>query len=183
MRVFVLIAVILLAAAGGEASAATQAECVQRCPHCGDGASCDAIFETCMNQCMAGPSKSAPLQADVWGAIAVSPSTLLEGHSWNFKSEAGASNRALTECRAVTKAHDCKVVITVADVCLSLAISKPEKVYGVGGPGPGVNYANGNATLHCQRAGGRSCAVVTSFCADGILHQAAPLPSAFGRRR
>jgi hypothetical protein len=108
-------------------------------------------------------------QADVWGAIAVSSSTLLAGNSWNFRSEADASNRALAECRAL-HAGDCKVVVTVADVCVALAISKPEKVYAVGGPISAANFADGNATLKCRRAGGKACSIVLSFCADGVRH-------------
>jgi hypothetical protein len=114
------------------------------------------------------PPPPPPLP-DVWGAIAVSSTTLMSGTSWNYRSEAAASQRALTECRA-TRASDCRVVVTVADVCVSLAISKPEKVYAVGGPIGAANFSDGNAMLRCQRAGGRACTISTSFCADGIRH-------------
>lgn len=106
---------------------------------------------------------------DVWGAIAISTS-LKWGISWNYKSEADAKAAALKSCKAVSNVKDCKIAVTVADVCVSLALSKPERLYAVGGPTGAVNYADMNANLHCQRAGGRSCAIATSFCADGIRH-------------
>lgn len=111
-----------------------------------------------------------PPKPDVWGALAVSPSTLLSGDSWNYNSEATASNRALAECRASSRAGDCKVVVTVADVCVALASSKATNIYAVGGPTGAANFAENNALLKCQRAGGGACAITASFCADGIHH-------------
>jgi hypothetical protein len=179
MKGVALIGLILFAGAVGTAWGATRAECLQRCPISGGDTVSAAIFDNCMNACMKGPSRPPPPPLpDVWGAIAVSPSTLLVGNSWNYKSEEDSAARALKECQAAAKVGDCKVVIKVADVCVSLAISKPEKVYAVGGPTGAISYANGNAMLHCQRAGGRSCAVVTSFCADGVRHGDAPVSSA-----
>jgi hypothetical protein len=111
-----------------------------------------------------------PPAPDVWGAIAVSGSTLMSFDSWNYKSEADASKAALARCASDAHESDCKVVLTVADVCASLAISKPEKVYAIGGPGGAANFTDKNAILHCQRAGGHACAVNLSFCADGVRH-------------
>ncbi len=185
MKTVVLVC-ILVAIAGGVLWPATRGECAQRCPVCGNDAVCTSMYESCMNTCMNGPARPAPAPLpDVWGAIAVSPSTLLDGHSWNFKSEQDATKAALKECQTTSKASDCKVIVTVADVCVSLAISRPEKVYAVGGPTGAISYANGNATLHCQRAGGKSCEILTSFCADGIRHGEARAPAStipFGRR-
>ena len=124
-----------------------------------------------------------PPKPDVWGAIAVSSSTLYAGSSWNYSSEADAAKRATAECRA-SGASDCRVVVTVADVCVALATSKAEKVYAVGGPIGAANYADGGAVLKCQRAGGRNCTVDVSICADGIRHvtgQKNAVPA--GRRR
>jgi hypothetical protein len=128
-----------------------------------------------------GPSRpAAPPSPDVWGAVAVSPATLLYGNSWNYRTEKDAAQRALQECQKTQSGRDCKVVITVADVCVALAISKPEKIYAVGGPTGAINYANGNATLHCQRAGGRSCTIATALCADGVRHNVAQATVSFG---
>jgi hypothetical protein len=109
-------------------------------------------------------------QPDVWGAVAV-PSSLATrpGFSYNYRSEQGAKQGAMENC-ASKGGKDCKVVVTVADVCVAVAISKPERIYTVGGPIGASNVANDGAMLKCQRAGGHSCAVTTSFCADGINH-------------
>src|ERR1700691_6007859 len=41
------------------------------------------------------PGRPAPPPLpDVWGALAISPSTLTWGHSWNYHNEAGACHHA-----------------------------------------------------------------------------------------
>ncbi len=64
----------------------------------------------------------------------------------------------------------CQVVKTVPDFCLALAISPSERTAFVGGPIAAANIAEENAVLQCWRAGGRSCHIVVSFCADGKKH-------------
>lgn len=130
-----------------------------------------------------GATPAAAEQPDVWGAIALSPSTLASGNAWNYRSAAEAASRATAECRK-SGASDCKVVVTVADHCVALAISKAENIYTVGGPVGAANYADGGALLRCQRAGGKNCTIDLSFCADGIRHVVAePNTAAFSRRR
>jgi hypothetical protein len=126
----------------------------------------------------------AQAQPDVWGAIALSPGTLLYGTAEKFSSEQAAKNFALKDC-AGKGAHDCKLAVTVADICVAIAISRPEKVAVVSSPTGATNFASGNATLQCQRAGGHSCKIAVSFCADGINHVVNdPATSApFGRKR
>jgi hypothetical protein len=175
-----------VAGLAGFAAADSRSNCASQCPVCGGDAVCAQIYDNCLNNCLRGPSKpAAPPLPDVWGAIAVSPSTLDYGTSWNYKNEKDAGARALQECQKSTSAKDCKVVVTVADVCVALATSKSEKVFGVGGPTGAANYAAGNATLKCQRSGGKTCAISTSFCADGIKHETrlpASMPAPAGRR-
>src|ERR1700761_4383093 len=73
----------------------------------------------CAEMMHPGPHRAGPPpRPDVWGALAVSASTLDWGSSWNSKSEPDASAFALRIC-AAKGAHDCKIVKTVADVCLS----------------------------------------------------------------
>lgn len=103
---------------------------------------------------------------DVWGAIAVSPSTLVFGKSWNWNSRKEAAAAALKYCGA----RDCKVIATVADVCVSLVESVAQRIYVVGGPIGAANFADNNGMLKCRREGGRACRVEASFCADGIKH-------------
>jgi hypothetical protein len=135
----------------------------------------------CHNQASRPQAQSQP---DVWGAIALSPATLLYGTAEKFSSEQAAKNFALKDC-ARKGAHDCKLAVTVADICVAIAISRQEKVAVVSSPTGATNFASGNATLQCQRAGGHSCQIAVSFCADGINHVVNnPATSApFGRKR
>ena len=124
----------------------------------------------CAEMMHPGPHRPGPPpKPDVWGALALSPSTLDWGTSWNSKSESDASELARQQCTA-KGAHDCKILKTVADVCLSLVTSPGEKVFTVGGPIGASNIAEEAALARCQRAGGKSCALTTSFCADGVRH-------------
>jgi len=117
-----------------------------------------------------GPHPAAPPQKpDVWGALAVSASTLDWGTSWNSKSESDASAFALRIC-AAKGAHDCKILKTVADVCLSLVSSSEEKIFMVGGPIGASNIAEDAALAKCRRAGGKASKLTTSSCADGVRH-------------
>jgi Domain of unknown function (DUF4189) len=185
MKLAMITAAVILIGSARAAIADSRSDCASQCPVCGGDAVCAQIYDNCLNNCLRGPSKpSPPPLPDVFGAIAVSASTLSYGTSWNYKSKQDADARALQECEKSTSAKDCKIVVTVADVCVALATSKPERVFGVGGPIGASNYAAGNATLKCQRAGGKSCVVNTQFCADGIKHETAlpsSKPAPFGR--
>jgi hypothetical protein len=117
-----------------------------------------------------GPHRPGPPpKPDVWGALALSPSTLDWGTSWNSRSESDASEFAVRQCTA-KGAHDCKILKTVADVCLSLVLSPGEKVFAVGGPIGASNIAEEAALARCRRGGGKACALSASFCADGVRH-------------
>jgi hypothetical protein len=59
-------------------------------------------------------------------------------------------------------------VAAVANVCVAYAASALEKVFGVSGAVHTIKIASSDALAQCQRAGGRSCAVDVSFCADGV---------------
>ncbi|MBS0580623.1 MAG: DUF4189 domain-containing protein [Proteobacteria bacterium] len=167
----VLLTILSMFAPGtGVAQSRCQLNCSAQhlCLGPGDICTTDDSFRACLAQCAAHPDP--PPEPDVWGALAVSASTLASGSSWNYKSEAAASKAALGQCRA-RGGTDCKVVTTVADVCVALAVSNAEKTYAVGGPTGAGNYADDAAMLKCQRAGGKSCFVQASFCADGQRHQ------------
>jgi Domain of unknown function (DUF4189) len=127
------------------------------------------ITGTC-NSSNPNAKPAPPPLPDVWGALAVSPSTLFWGSSWKWKSQKEAESEALRRCHLAGGPGDCKIAVTVADVCASLAVSPAQKIFGIGGPTGAANFSDNNAILHCQRAGGKSCAVVASFCADGIHH-------------
>jgi hypothetical protein len=132
-----------------------------RCRNAG-GRNCAITAKFC------SPSQGTS-KVDVWGAIAASPTTLASGNAWNFASQQDAGARALKEC-AANGARDCKVVAAVANVCVAYAASLPEKAYGVSGAVRTTKAASSDALAQCQRAGGRSCVVDVSFCADGVRH-------------
>jgi hypothetical protein len=116
-------------------------------------------------------ARKTPPKPDVWGAVAMSPGAVAWGVAWNYKSEASAKTEALARCRkAKVGGTACQVIKTVADVCLAIVASNPEKVAVIGGPTGASNFAEGNGQLLCQRAGGKSCKVLESFCADGQKH-------------
>jgi len=166
----------LLLALFANSSVLAQSACQLRCTDqhvcLGPGSFCtdEATFRACLAQCAGQSGAVSPPKPDVWGALAVSASTLASGTSWNYKSEPAAAEAALGQCRA-RGGSDCKVEKTVADVCLALAVSKTEGIYAVGGPIGAGNYADEAALLKCQRAGGKSCFVQASFCADGERHE------------
>lgn len=116
----------------------------------------------------ARPPPPAPLP-DVWAAIAVSPSNLAWGVKWLADSKRQAEADALAVC--AKRAKDCRIVNATADICLALVQSIGDKVSVVGGPSGAANFAADNGMLKCQRAGGRGCKVLTSFCADGVKHE------------
>ena len=110
-----------------------------------------------------------PPKPDVWGALAITPG-LNWGNAWNFKTKAAAQAEALRRCRSNPDGNNCKIAVTVADVCVSLAVSPAQGRYWIGGPTGAINFASDNAKLQCQRARAKACTIATSFCADGVSH-------------
>ena len=121
--------------------------------------------------CPNGPTPSGPPRPpqdnrpDTWTAIAVSPSTLSWGKSWLKTSDHAARAAALAECGK--RAQDCRIAVATYDACVALATSPRQKLWAVGGPNFAVKDASAVAVVHCKRAGGEACAVVTTACADG----------------
>jgi hypothetical protein len=106
----------------------------------------------------------APVFAGTWySAIAKSASTLAWGASWHETTQDAAIHSAILSCaRAGQK--DCKVAITGANNCLSLAESKPDGLWGVAASGLDRSGAISDATNTCRKSGGRGCSVVVTPC-------------------
>lgn len=117
-----------------------------------------------------GNARGRPLKPQIFGALAVSLSTLKYASAINEKTEDAARQSALARCQG-TGATDCRVEKTMVDACMALAFSRPQRLYAVGGPTGAGNFADDAALLKCRRAGGKSCAVEISVCADGARHQ------------
>jgi hypothetical protein len=139
------------------------------------GQAADAAMNRCRNggghactitTIFCSPSRGTP-KLQYWGAIAMSPGTLYSGKTWNYGSRQDAAAAAMEAC-ASKGARDCKVVAAVANVCVAYAASLPENVYGVSGAVRSIKLASSDALAQCQRAGGRSCVVDESLCADGV---------------
>ncbi len=96
-------------------------------------------------------------------AIAVSDSTLSWGASWEANSRDLAEQVALANCRK--HAADCKAVDWGQFKCLALAISLPDKTWGVDA-GNYPETASSRALLQCRSAGGTSCKVETLPCSQ-----------------
>jgi hypothetical protein len=58
--------------------------------------------------------------ANIYGSIAYSPSTDIDGYSYNYPNNGAAQQRALKYCRA--QAADCKVVVNFHNACGALAV-------------------------------------------------------------
>src|SRR5450432_801002 len=108
----------------------------------------DRVRNSCIlvgncNQPDQNNGRPASPEPDVWGAIAVSPTISPPGYSYQWATEQAARNGALQNCLS-KGGRNCKVVVTFADICAALAVSKPEKIQVVGGPTGADNYAASN---------------------------------------
>lgn len=126
---------------------------------------------TCMSYCAAGNASSSGgggAPARQYGAIAISPSTLMYGHSFWFTSRKQAEEAAMTYCFSNKgNPRDCKVTLWFYDTCASLAI-KPK------GPGEsgawGANWADSResakkkAMAACQTVAANGCKTELTTC-------------------
>jgi hypothetical protein len=130
---------------------------------------CNAVlgYVGCNNMMHGGPQPPGPPpKPDVWGAIAVSPTSLDRGTSATYPTKEGAADSAMAACRA-SGPKDCKIAILVADVCVSFVESFSTRKYFVGGPAGASNFSENNGNLQCTRSGATDCKLMDSFCADG----------------
>ncbi len=105
---------------------------------------------------------SAPAQAqNFYGAIARSRSTGNKGYASGYRSREAAESAALRECRRVSGAWDCTVLLWFRNACGSIAESRD------GGAGTGwgrtPTVAERYALDSCRNVGG-GCRVVRTFC-------------------
>ena len=159
----ILIGIVMLTSLAG--SALADCDCSRFLPCFDDGSAagnaCFGIYNDCVASCNRGPTQ-AP---GIWGAVAVSPSTLASGSSWRYQSEKDAENQALRECSlAMNAMRDCKVVGTFTNACVALATSPHENAWGFSGSKASIKSAVKSAMTQCQKYGGRSCKIVSKFC-------------------
>lgn len=100
---------------------------------------------------------------NLFGAIARSRDTGDKGYSWNYRSQASAEAVALRQCRSVSGATDCSVMVWFRNACGSIA----ESSNGGAGSGWGTTpaLAEREALKSCRGIGG-SCSITRTICTN-----------------
>jgi hypothetical protein len=105
-----------------------------------------------------------PVFAGTWySSIAKSVATYAWGASWHETTQAAADQSAVLSC-AKSGQKDCKVVMTGANNCLSLAESSPDGIWGAAASDMDRQGAIVSATNTCRKYGGKNCSVVVTPC-------------------
>ena len=163
MKNIVLIGAMILTSLAGTALAAC--DCSRFLPCFDDGSAAGSACFGIYNDCVASCNRGAAEAPGVWGAIAVSDSTLAYGSAWAYQSEQDAKNRASRECSlAMNAMRDCRVVGTFRNACVALATSPKEHAWGFSGAQSSIKSAVKSAITQCQKYGGRSCTIASQFC-------------------
>jgi Domain of unknown function (DUF4189) len=104
-----------------------------------------------------------PVFTGTWyAAIAKSSASWEWGASWREQSEAAANRDATLIC-ARSGRKDCKIVLSGANNCLSLAES-PDGAWAAADSTYDGSTAISKATNACRKYGGQNCAVVVTPC-------------------
>jgi len=119
-------------------------------------------------------ARPAAAQELGFAAVAVSPSTLDTGESAGTTSLASVGFGAVQACQSIG-AKDCKVVYSVVNQCVALAIKKNPNSYAYG-IGPTREGAAANALAACTKDGGINCVVSLAPCGSDDVRFASPLP-------
>jgi len=115
------------------------------------------------------PPQRAPAPPAIWGAVALSKSTLISGSSWEYQSGQDAGNRAVSECsKAMNAMRDCAVLQTFANACVALATSPQDQKWGYSGTYNTIAGAESNAISRCTGSGGHACAITQSICSPAV---------------
>jgi hypothetical protein len=100
----------------------------------------------------------------IWGALAMSRSSLTYGYSYDYPSQQSAIASALKKCNAALKGkQDCQPLFNFSRNCLALATSD-EGIYGYSKAYGDLVADDKEALGFCQKAGGKSCTTVLAFC-------------------
>jgi len=120
-------------------------------------------------------ARPAGAQQNHWAVIAVSPSTLYSSQS-HGEFQADVERGALQACQ-VGGAKDCKIVYSVMNDCLALAIPGAliPNHYGYGS-GQTREEAAAQALAECAKGGAIGCNVRDAPCSSDDLRWGSPLP-------
>jgi Domain of unknown function (DUF4189) len=100
----------------------------------------------------------------IWGALAISRSSIFYGYSYDYPSPEAANASALEHCNAGLKGkRDCQIQSTFSRNCIALATSD-DGAWGLSATYGDLVADDRDALGRCQNAGGKSCATVLGYC-------------------
>lgn len=143
----------------GGAQAQGGADCYARCDDSLNAGMCRGFCDT------AGPTPSGPPRPRVYGAISTTKTEykLEWGTSAGHSSQRAAEDAANADCdKRAGKRGACKMDIWFYNNCAALAVAKDtatDASYAAT-----LRGAERQAISYCQKAGGKECKVVKSFC-------------------
>jgi hypothetical protein len=154
-----VIAALLVAGGCGTALATPEADALS-------AACVNALgYQGCSELGRTDPNRpTAPVFTGTWyAAIAKSSSSINWGASWREPSMAAAVRDAQRSCERAGS-RDCKIVVSGANNCMSLAISRRDGFWGSADSNTDRSMAISKAMNACRRVGGRQCSVVVTPC-------------------
>jgi hypothetical protein len=125
----------------------------------------EQIRQSCLTTGACDEHPRAPAAPAIWGAVALSKSTLISGSSWEYQSQQDAATRAVSECsKAMNAMRDCAVLQVFANYCAALATSPQDHQWGYSGTYNTIAEAESHALSGCTGSGGHACAITQSIC-------------------
>lgn len=105
------------------------------------------------------------VQADLYGAIAFSPTTAAHGYSFDYANRAAAERKAINECERHAGSGDCQAILWFHNACGALALG--DNAYGSGW-GTDMLYAALYAMESCEEMTD-NCKVIRWVCTSNAL--------------
>jgi hypothetical protein len=128
---------------------------------------CSLSLSGCYGRCQ-GSAYGGGTQQQSFGAIAISPTTMVHGYSYGFGSQAQAESAAIQYCRDnPERPGDCKSVLWFYDTCGALAIAprgKNDLNYWGSAWADSRRSAERQAMSYCAENGVKGCRIAVSYC-------------------
>ena len=107
------------------------------------------------------------VQADLYGAIAFSPTTAAHGYSFDYANRSAAERKAINECEKQSGSDDCRAIVWFHNACGALAVG--DTGYGSGW-GTDLKYAVLYALESCLEMTD-NCKPVRWVCTSNALSE------------
>jgi hypothetical protein len=142
-----------------------------------DGVTCGVTYGPDGNMINLGACGHQPVPQVHYGAVAISPTTLIMGSSHGRNSQSDAEQAALQLCRS-NGGKDCAVPYWVGTQCTALASTGNVTGPGAWGAGLGQDRAGAAAAAltQCKLHGGKTCAVRVTPCGGDDVRWPSPFP-------